>query len=508
MPAKKEKLTEIKKMFKEISKLSNNFTIFDSNIILKKPSRLTIYRMCMKAGMTQKEFSKLINKKASLISYFETTNKISRKTADNLMKSIRKFFIEFKLVNNPSQIWENIKISYYRSKSGIWFGKSKEEKSEINRNRFFKVPIKRRLEIAKLGGDAVKKLNREIFKEFGSKGGKKRWVSIPPIERSRIMSEITRKGLLTIKRKYGEDFFRQLGKQTMNKFSKEKRIELGHLGEKAKEMTIQEKKIEKCLKTNKIAFESKARLDTKDESFNIDFVVPNSSNPRIIIEATSLVHHDAFYINSVELSNKSQLIKNTIPQINTIAIISKKLPPEGVQKLNNSFDSVYTDEELNKLYKNIRTILKGKIQYHKLSINPKICPNAKRKPTKQELRVKELIENLKVPYKYQMWVVSNNSRRLVDFIIDYKNPIIIEATYIKKNNEKSINKSVRRLVNKLLMIKDIYVPNAILIGLIESDSGKIEHLHSRSNYYLSLGKINLVKSIDELNGFLKRFPLI
>lgn len=316
--------------------------------------------------------------------------------------------------------------------------------------------------------------SREFFQNAGAKGGRKRWRNIPKNERISIMSKIGKESVKKIRRKYGKDIFKKIGQLGIAKFSKEQRVNLGHLGERSKLLTAQERLIKWRLNQHKLPCEMKCRVDTSNKSMNIDFVIPNIKYPKIFIEATSLVHHDKFYLNIMELSKRSLELKKIFPKSLTFVIIATKMPIEGIIKLNESFDSVYFDSETKQMTLDIKTYLKHNItKKHKAAFKVERMAFTNRRATRQENRIRKILDQNRINYEFQKWVEFQGKRRCVDFLTKGKNRCIVEVSSVKSNNERSIRKSLIRLMNKLLMIKTFYFKNIRCVGILECQHGKV-----------------------------------
>ncbi|MBS3055702.1 MAG: hypothetical protein J4452_04425 [Candidatus Aenigmarchaeota archaeon] len=344
--------------------------------------------------------------------------------------------------------------------------------------------------------------SREYFQQYGAKGGRKRWRNIPKDQRISIMSKMGKESVRKMRMRYGKDIFRKIGQLSIAKLSKEQRINLGHLGERSRSLTAQERRIKWRLNQYRLPCEMKCRVDTNKKSMNIDFVIPNSKDPKVFIEATSLVHQDKFYLNIMNLSERSFELKKLFPKCLSVVVISEKLPTEGIIKLNESFDSVYFDSEIKQLVSDIRKYLKTnrKIE-HKVSVKTNYA-FTKRKPTNQEFKIKDFLDRNQVNYEFQKWLESKVKRRCVDFFIKGKINCVVEATSARSNNEKSIKKSLIRLVNKLLMIKTFYLKGVMCIGILECQHGKVNITSRIKNFLQNEYNIKIFMDFKDFENFL------
>ncbi len=105
--------------------------------------------------------------------------------------------------------------------------------------------------------------------------------------------------------------------------------------------TVQEKAVEKELKSNDLLFERNKTLETKIGPLNFDFVLENS-----VIECTSATNK----IKAESLDFRIIKLKQVMPKIRTIAIVPRQVNNGFLRRLAD-FNLIVFDDELEKLSK-------------------------------------------------------------------------------------------------------------------------------------------------------------
>lgn len=104
------------------------------------------------------------------------------------------------------------------------------------------------------------------------------------------------------------------------------------------------------LKNNNIPFELHGVLELKNRKFVIDFIIPHSKNPKIVVEVKQTKTerprrvYDVLHYQSIIIDHRMRAIKKEFPEIKTVAIMSSKNIP--IKKVSPYIQSEYIDTDV------------------------------------------------------------------------------------------------------------------------------------------------------------------
>lgn len=453
------KLKELKKLFDEVNSVTDNLKNFNPSLLVHSPESLIIFRLLL--GMSQKQFARELGKHPSTIDSIERKRwNFTIKTANIYMQNIKEILTKWNIFTLD---FEKIKITYENFYSINFY-------SIIQK----KIPREFMSLGGKIGGNTTKrKYGIEHFKKIAKIGAKK--------------------GGAAVVKKYGSVFYKRIGPMTFEKYGLEKAKEWGRLGglKAAKEQKLnkQEKQIKKILEKLKINFEVHSEVKGKKRNYILDFVIPNSEKPRIVIEATRQGDPHS-YGKVLVMSERIKNIKKIYPNVSSIAIIPSAFSCECALKLSEIFDCVMLDEDKNTLYKILTkhniNILKEITANTISKLTPSkgfqdggiIAKQIKREP--EELKVENKLRELGISFTPQAVLSNSNGlKRIVDFAIpsDTEPKTIIEVTKIIGKSKNTHIRTAQRLKERFLMLKHFYCPKSRFIALVDTwDKSKVNQM--------------------------------
>ncbi|MBS3156720.1 hypothetical protein J4442_00925 [Candidatus Woesearchaeota archaeon] len=450
---------KLNKLYQKVKQETNNFKEFKQELIIKNPESVRLFRIMIGKGLV--EFSRLLNKSASTIQSLEEKRwNIRIQTAKKYIDIIKNLNKKYIFSSIP---YETIKYNYENFYTSRFF-------SRISK----RVPYEKRVRKGKIGGKAtLKKYGRNYFVNLAKKGASL--------------------GGIAVSKKYPHEHYQKIGKMTGEIHGREKLSEWGKRGgittASKQKLTEQEELIKKRLDKNKIKNITHHKVEGHNKYYVVDFLVKHN-NLDIYIEATAVHGKKSSsypYSKSLDLIKRIQSIRLKNNKCKFLCIISSKFSVEGMIKLSQYADCVLLDNHLNKLpfiinkinhktyLKNItkiglNSILKRKIMFKNGGIATKDL-----NINKSETKVINFLNRNKIKFSTQSILESKfGTISIVDFILtstrDLK--LIIEVTSINGKSKKALPRTINKMESRLSMLKEFYIKEANLVGLIDNVSQK------------------------------------
>ena len=425
---------KLNKLYQKVKQETNNFKEFKQELIIKNPESVRLFRIMIGKGLV--EFSRLLNKSASTIQSLEE----------------KRWNIRIQTAKKYIDIIKNLNKKYI----------------------FSSIPYEKRVRKGKIGGKAtLKKYGRNYFVNLAKKGASL--------------------GGIAVSKKYPHEHYQKIGKMTGEIHGREKLSEWGKRGgittASKQKLTEQEELIKKRLDKNKIKNITHHKVEGHNKYYVVDFLVKHN-NLDIYIEATAVHGKKSSsypYSKSLDLIKRIQSIRLKNNKCKFLCIISSKFSVEGMIKLSQYADCVLLDNHLNKLpfiinkinhktyLKNItkiglNSILKRKIMFKNGGIATKDL-----NINKSETKVINFLNRNKIKFSTQSILESKfGTISIVDFILtstrDLK--LIIEVTSINGKSKKALPRTINKMESRLSMLKEFYIKEANLVGLIDNVSQK------------------------------------
>jgi len=374
---------EFREIYTYLKDKTNGFKEVSTELILKNPCYILIFRLCLK--LSQKNFSKKIEKGKDTCRHIEAGRRkiIQNETAERYSNQIETLLKNYKITYEKTlEAWKN--YMFYRdqklTKSKTNFG-SISKISEENLKELYKITKERTKNFTKFNYKLLLELPqsllifRTILKEdhriFARKlgicpKGCRTYEAAKARIKPRTAKMITKKlpNIFTDENTRNIDF---------NKLLENKRILTNFFGHRNHEAMMKqgltilaklpqtgfENDIAELLDKHSIEYEKCAIINGMKKSYNIDFIIPNSKNPKIIIEAFTYTIGGRSRNTKSKICNidhRYQSIKMRHPQIKTIIVIKFTGRPIlldrtkmilDLEVLNT--DKIFINQELKKL---------------------------------------------------------------------------------------------------------------------------------------------------------------
>jgi DNA-binding XRE family transcriptional regulator len=509
-------IEEIKAIFDETKKVSNNFRNLTYEILTEQvnnssviPSqRIIIFRLAL--GLKRNEFCKILQIKPQTLIFLETGHQQlkTKLTSSRYMKIISS------LIKRRTS-WKNVKRNYRnflkemkeRAKATGTIGGNKIKK-KYGLDYYKKLAKKG----AKKGGLSVyRKYGSKIYREMGlkggSEGGKKGGITMAKI------SPLTEQEKLFLQHALNSDYLCYwIRKNEIRVYQKNMQFK-----------KISESKLKKILETVDKICEIRSMLKA-DRNYVADFALSLSKELKAIVECTRVVTHNvSTYLKAVELCTRKKMLENFYPNSMFIVVVSDKMPTEALLRLLSCYNVIFEDyldiflDRFEATPKNVN--LNSKI-YEDLMMrenDKRLIPvTASQKIIRTELE-KKILKMLEGRFNFQVGFAIKSivgSTHFTDFTLfdDVTQPkVIIEATHVNDNSYKRIVKGMLRVWSKIDFYKRYCTDYPYYVGVLASPEeiiypevnkiGSICDLFITNNNFSNLPELlkNIQKSKTEIS---------
>lgn len=361
---------QFKETYNYIKGITNNFSKVDTEFLSKNPQYLLILRVAL--GLSQLEFSKLLGTTdKQWVRHFEAGRQGFKesKMFPRALQLINKLFSENKIVD-----YERALLSWQKSKAARSKFFFEYPELKYNLKRLYEMSKENFIEYVKLltkETDNFTNFNPEIIMRTPMFITIFRLLLGLNIRQLCILLDMQTRRI----RKY-ESFTERMMPETslkimdlFKKLIKENGVDL-EIGlkrfEKSSPFTESELNIKNILKQNNIPFEIHQDLKSIKKKLNVDFVIPNSENPLVVIEATKLSQKGPSVRYNINfrvtyIDHRFQLLKLKYKNLKTILAINCSEGQRNLVKRVIRRETVNTDfyfvNKFDTIVKRIKEIL-------------------------------------------------------------------------------------------------------------------------------------------------------
>ena len=299
---------EFREVYSYLEKKTDGFKEVSPQLILENIQHLLIFRLC--TGLSQKDFAKKLGKTKDTCRHNEARRRIilQKRIAKTYSDPIEKLLKENKVTfENTFQSWNKYMFSRDQDLPEIKFKcKSISKISEEKLKELYEITKERTNNFTEFNPQLLSEIpqsllifriiiredNRVFAKKLGSsERGYRRYES----GRSKIKPKTAKKIMTKISEIFSERKIKDIG---FDQILENKRVLTNFFGNRNLEAMMKqglnvlakipqsefEKEIAKLLDKHSIPFEQCAIIDGVKKRYNIDFIIPNSKDPKITIE--------------------------------------------------------------------------------------------------------------------------------------------------------------------------------------------------------------------------------
>lgn len=452
------------------------------------PKNLLIYRIMV--GLNREEFCRKYNLNISSYSNLEN-GKTYLKNVETAEKYIKPFKLLLK--NRPLFTFDGLHKQMYILKKQI---QDRERQGGYTQAKLYKE--KKKIWGKKAGESTLKRHGVEHFKKI-----------------SKLSNSVPHKRI-DLKKKYGKDFYSNMGKKGMEKFLelyKHKKREWGLKSAENFPLSKQEKRLLRMFHKASLYPEvHKTIIDNNKVIGNFDFFFKKLN---LIIEVSQYAYKDE---SLSKFLYKISRIKK-LRKFNCIFIIPLKSPVESILTLlNNKFMVVFdVRKNLDILIDNIKhsnlwfDYWKSRtLQQMKTYLNDTSCrrnnggiARKNQKLDNYEKLVEDKLKEKKVTC-IPRFVLNGpfGLKRVADFFLK----ISSRGYLIEVTKAKNLEYAAKRLLGKFFAYRKYYKPKTKFIGIIFCDEKPSKHLFETNFYIRRLINIAdhiIINDMDALGGILK-----